>query len=180
MPHSWAAHPSCPWWRSPWPPYLWDGHFNFPLGIFIFLLKLLLFLNLLALLTACKSSQARGWTCAIAVTHVTAVTRAIAVTTLDLNHWASKELLVLFIYLFTLFLFFPFSFLFFLGLHLQHMEVPRLGVELELQFPAYATATATPDPLTHWVRPGILNPDGVLTGWVITGTPLFIYLFLVS
>ena len=46
-------------------------------------------------------------------------------------------------------------FFFFLGLHPWHMEVPRLGIESELQLSAYTTATATPDPLTHWVGPGI-------------------------
>ena len=35
------------------------------------------------------------------------------------------------------------------------MEGPRLEVKSELQLPAYTTATAMPEPLTHWVRPGI-------------------------
>ena len=48
----------------------------------------------------------------------------------------------------------PLLFLF-LGPHLWHMEVPGLGVKSELQLLAYAIATIMPDPLTHWLRPGV-------------------------
>ena len=57
------------------------------------------------------------------------------------------------------------SFFLFLGLHLLHMEIPRLVVKLELQLLAYSTATAMPDPLTHWLRPGI-EPA---SSWILVG-----------
>ena len=93
-------------------------------------------------------------------------------------------------------LFFAFCFL---GLHLWLLEVLRLGVELEIQLLAYATATAmpnqavsaaytivhmaTPDPLIHWVRPGIKPPSSWTPRFVTTepqGELLMFLFFLIN
>ena len=69
----------------------------------------------------------------------------------------------------------------FLEPHLRDMEVPTLGDKFKLQLPAYTHShscarskphlqptpqlVATPDPLTHWVKPGI-EPA---SSWILVG-----------
>ena len=90
----------------------------------------------------------------------------------------------IYLYFFSFFFFFSF-----LVPPLRHMEVPRLGVELELQLLAYTIATAMgdpghicdihhspqrPNPLTHWVRPGIEPTSSWILlhyCWAMMGTP---------